>query len=246
MLGWDKMINFVVCDDNKTFSKLMKRTIDNYMLNYEFEYKIFHFDGYGNDFEKFVNKDIGFKIYFLDIKTSNGSGLDAARIIREKYNDWASIIIMVTSHSEFKFEALGNRLYLLDFINKLDNCEEMVRDNITKALKNYNQRHKSLSYEYNHILHKIEFRNIICIEKEQDSKRCIIKTTYGTNYIPGTLNDLLDKLDERFIKTHRSLIVNKDKISSFDSKTNILSFIDGSTTNQVARGKKKELMQIVN
>ena len=237
------MLNFVVCDDNKAFSKLMKKTIDNFMLNYEIEYKIFHFDGYDEKFEKFVNKDIGFKIYFLDIKTSNGSGLDAARIIREKYNDWVSIIIVVTSHEEYRYEALGNRLYLLDFIDKLNNCEERIKEDITKALNNYNQRHKSLTYEYNHIFYKTEFRNIICIEKEPDSKRCIIKTTYGNNYISGTLNDIEEKLDERFIRTHRSLIINRDKIQNYDPKTNTLSFIDGTTTNQVARGKKKELMQ---
>lgn len=237
------MLNFVVCDDNKGFSKLMKKTIDNFMLNYEIDYKIFHFEGYGDNFEKFAKKDIGFKIYFLDIKTSDGSGLDAARIIREKYNDWVSIIIVVTSHEEYRYEALGNRLYLLDFIDKLNNCEERMKEDIAKALNNYNQRHKSLSYEYNHIFYKIEFRNIICIEKEPDSKRCIIKTTYGNNYISGTLNDIEEKLDERFIRTHRSLIINKDKIQNYDSKTNTLSFIDGTTTNQVARGKKKELVQ---
>jgi len=240
------MLNFVVCDDNKAFSRLMKKTIDNFMLNYEIEYKIFHFDGYSENFEKFAKKDLGFKIYFLDIKTSDGSGLDAARIIREKYNDWASIIIVVTSHEEYRYEALGNRLYLLDFIDKLNNCEERIKEDIIKELNNYNQRHKSLSYEYNHIFYKIEFRNIICIEKEPESKRCIIKTTYGNNYISGTLNDIEEKLDERFIRTHRSLIVNKDKIQNYDSKTNILSFIDGTTTNQIARGKKKELVHNVN
>lgn len=237
------MINFVVCDDNKMFSKLMKKYIDNFMLNYEIEYKIFHFDGYGKNFESFVNKDIGFKVYFLDIKTNDGSGLDAARVVREKYNDWVSIIIIVTSHEEYRYEALGNRLYLLDFVDKLNNCEGMIKENITKAINNYNQRHKSLNYEYNHIFHKIEFRNIICIEKEQDSKRCIIKTTYGKDYISGTLNDVENLLDERFIRIHRSLIINKDKVLAFDSKNNIINFVDGTTTNQIARGKKKALVQ---
>ena len=128
------MINFAVCDDNKAFSKLMKKYIDNFMLNYEIEYKIYHFDGYGKSFENFVNKDIGFKVYFLDIKTSDGSGLDAARIIREKYNDCVSIIIIVTSHEEYRYEALGNRLYLLDFIDKLNNCEEMTQKEIAKEM----------------------------------------------------------------------------------------------------------------
>lgn len=235
------LINFVVCDDNKSFSKIMKNTIDNYMLNNEQEYKVFHFDGYDSNFEEFVRKDIGFKIYFLDIKTKKGSGLDAARIIREKYDDWVSIIIVVTSHEEYRYQSFENRLYLLDFVNKLNNCEESIRDNITKALKNYNKRHKCLTYEYNHIFHKIEFRSIITIEKEPDSKRCIIKTEYGTSYFPGSLNEIKTKLDDRFRKVHRSLIVNKDKILEYDSKTNRIIFQDGTSTNMISRRLKKEL-----
>ena len=238
------MINFVICDDNKNFSKIMKNTIDKYMINYEQEYKIFHFEGYNNKFEEFVSKEIGFKIYFLDIRTKNGSGLDAARIIREKYDDWVSIIVIVTSHEEYRYEALSNRLYLLDFVNKLIDCENSIKEDITKALNNYNKRYKSLSYEYNHVMHKIEFRNIISIEKEPDSKRCIIKTTYGNSYISDTLNNIQSQLDDRFVKTHRSLIVNKDKITKYDSRTNTLEFCDGSNSNLIARNKKKELMKL--
>lgn len=237
------MLNFVVCDDNKNFSKMMKTTIENFMINYEQEYKIFHFDGYNETFEQFVNKELGFKVYFLDIRTKYGSGLDAARIIREKYDDWVSIIIIVTSHEEYRYEALGNRLYLMDFINKLNDCEQTVKDDLKKIMKSYNKRYKSLTFEYNHIFHKIEFRSIISIEKEPDSKRCIIKTTYGTTCIPGTLNDVASKLDSRFLKVHRSLIVNKDKIVRYTPKSNKLEFNDGSYTHLIARSKKKELMK---
>ena len=198
------------------------------MMNYDQKYKIFHFEGYDDSFEEFVKKEMGFKIYFLDIKTKCKSGLDAARIIREKYDDWVSIIVVVTSHEEYRYEALGNRLYLMDFINKLNG---------------YNKRHKALSFEYNHIFHKIEFRDIVNIEKEQDSKRCIIRTTYGTIYMPGTLNDIISKLDDRFLKVHRSLIVNKDKIVKYNPKLNKLEFNDGSFTHLISRRKKKELMK---
>ena len=242
-IGVIYLINFVVCDDNNRFSKIMKNTIDNYMLNNEQEYKVFHFGGYDDTFEDFIKKDIGFKVYFLDIKTKSGSGLDAARLIREKYDDWVSIIIIVTSHEEYRYESLSNRLYILDFVNKLNNCENMIKEDIQKALKNYNKRHKNLTYEYNSILHKIEFRSIITIEKEPDSKRCIIKTEYGKSYYPGTLNELNLKLDDRFCKVHRSLIVNKDKIIEFNNKTNEITFTDGSTTNLISRRLKKELVK---
>ncbi|MBP3799805.1 MAG: response regulator transcription factor [Bacilli bacterium] len=236
------MINFVVCDDNKNFSRIMKTIIEKVMINYEQEYKIVQFEEYDSKFEEYIRKDLGFNVYFLDIKTKHGSGLDAARIIREKYDDWVSILIIVTSHEEYRYEALSNRLYLMDFINKLDNCEEKVIEDIKKSMNNYNKRYKSLTYEYNHIFHKIEFRNIISIEKEPESKRCIIKTTYGKSYIQGTLNQVKTKLDKRFIKVHRSLIINKDKITKFDRKNNEIEFIDGTHTTNVARDKKKELL----
>lgn len=236
------MINFVVCDDNKNFSRIMKTIIEKVMINYEQEYKIVQFEEYDSKFEEYIRKDLGFNVYFLDIKTKHGSGLDAARIIREKYDDWVSILIIVTSHEEYRYEALSNRLYLMDFINKLDNCEEKIIEDIKKSMNNYNKRYKSLTYEYNHIFHKIEFRNIISIEKEPESKRCIIKTTYGKSYIQGTLNQVKTKLDKRFIKVHRSLIINKDKITKFDRKNNEIEFIDGTHTTNVARDKKKELL----
>lgn len=236
------MINFVVCDDNKNFSRIMKTIIEKVMINYEQEYKIVQFEEYDSKFEEYIRKDLGFNVYFLDIKTRHGSGLDAARIIREKYDDWVSILIIVTSHEEYRYEALSNRLYLMDFINKLDNCEEKIIEDIKKSMNNYNKRYKSLTYEYNHIFHKIEFRNIISIEKEPESKRCIIKTTYGKSYIQGTLNQVKTKLDKRFIKVHRSLIINKDKIAKFDRKNNEIEFIDGTHTTNVARDKKKELL----
>lgn len=237
------MINFVICDDNKSFSRIMKTIIEKVMINYEQEYKIVHFDEYDSKFEDYVNSDNGFKVYFLDIKTKCGSGLDAARIIREKYDDWVSILIIVTSHEEYRYEALSNRLYLMDFINKLDNCEQKVIEDVKKCMNNFNKRYKSLTYEYNHVFHKIEFRNIIAIEKEPDSKRCIIKTTYGNSYIPGTLNQVKTKLDNRFIKIHRSLIINKDKVVKYDRKNNELEFIDGTHSNNIARDKKKELLE---
>lgn len=160
------MLNFVICDDNRNFSKMMKTEIENFMMNYDQKYKIFHFEGYDDSFE--------------DLK---------------------------------------------------------------RILNIYNKRHKALSFEYNHIFHKIEFRDIVNIEKEQDSKRCIIRTTYGTIYMPGTLNDIISKLDDRFLKVHRSLIVNKDKIVKYNPKLNKLEFNDGSFTHLISRRKKKELMK---
>ncbi len=236
------MLNFIVCEDNHQFIDIIKTAIDNFMMNYEIDYKIHYFEGYDKNFENIVKDEIGFKVYFLDLVTNEGTGLDAARIIREKYDDWISIIIIVTSHEEYRYEALSTRLAIFDFVNKLNGCDKVLRQDLNRVMSNYDKREKSLSYEYNHICHKIDFRHIISIEKEQDSKRCIIHTTYGNKTSAGSLNSVLKLLDKRFMKIHRSVIVNIDQIESYDASKNKLIFKDGTHTHLIARDKKKELM----
>lgn len=239
------MINFILCEDEKEFRKAVKIQIENFMMNSDVEYKIYEFSNYDKKFEELVKADIGFKVYFLDIKTKYGSGIDAARYIREKEDDWISLIVIITAYSEYRYEALSNRLFLLDFINKLDDCKKKIEESLEIVMKNYGNKEKCFCYEYNYTLHKIEFRNIIYIEKEQDSKRSIINTTYGRFKVPMGLNEIMKKVDERFIKLHRSMVVNMDKIDKYDLKTNTITFTNGQTTNLIARSKRKELIENV-
>ncbi|MDD6879582.1 MAG: LytTR family transcriptional regulator DNA-binding domain-containing protein [bacterium] len=239
------MINFIICDDNKEFLIREKKIIDNLMMKYDIEYECKMFTNYGNDFQNFMKEEKGFKIYLLDIQIDEISGLDAARIIREEYDDWTSVIILVTAYNEFKYEALTNRLYLLDFINKLNNYEENLKEDIHRALKNYNNREKTLKFEYNHVLKTVEYRHIVYIEKELDSKRCIINTIYGNMIIPKTLTEVYKMLDERFIKTSRSMIINSDYIEQYNYKENKITFINGETTYQISRGMKKGIKDYV-
>lgn len=239
------MLNFIVGEDNEKISLRTKQIIESYMMNYDKEYKIELFKDYGKNFKKYAKSANGFKVFFLDIKTQEGSGLDAARYIREELDDWNSIIVIITSYTEYKYEALGNRLFLLDFISKFEDCEARIKDCLKIILKNYDNREDSLSFIYNHVMKKIEYRNIVFIEKEQDSKRCIINSTYGNHYINDTLNNVYTKLDSRFLKVNRSLIVNTDFIDEFDMKTNKLIFTNGNYTHLVSKNGRKELLKYV-
>ncbi len=241
------MLNFIICDDNVEFTKYMKDLIDKFMMNYDMDYKCILRHDYDQKFREVVAKEIGFKVYFLDIQTEHSSGLDAARCIREEFDDWVSIIVIITAYNQYKYDALSNRLYLLDYINKLDNCENKVKEVLEVSIKHYDHRYKTLSYEYNHIIHKVEYRHIIYIEKEPDSKKCKIKTTYGENYINATINQM-DKIlekDARFVKVSRSMIINVDQVSEYDPHEGKLVFNNGETTYQVSRDYKKELKQRV-
>lgn len=239
------MINFIICDDNEKFAIKVRQIVENYMMNYDIDTKYYMFEDYGNKFYKTVDKLEGFNVYILDIETKNGSGLDATRHIREELDDWNSIIMLITVHNELKYEALGNRLFLLDFINKFDNYENKLKEDLERTIKNYDNRKKCLTFEYNRVIKKIDFKHIIMISKEKDSKKCEIITTYGEYEIHNTINNILKNLDERFIKINRSTIINIDHIVEYDSSENKLTLKNGIVTFEISRDYKKKVIEVV-
>lgn len=239
------MINFIICEDESILCEKYKHEIDKFMMQYDIDYKCHIYKGYTESWKEYAQKEDGFKIYILDIKTENGSGLDAARLIREEYDDWVSMIIIITAYSQYKYDALGKRLMLVDFINKLDNCSENLHKALSICMKNYDKRPKTLRYVYKNIAYNIALGQINYIEKELDMKRCIIKTTSDEFYIPGSLNNVMKKLDNRFIKCSRSTIVNTERIESYNIKTNVITFKDKETLDAVSRDKRKEVINHV-
>lgn len=239
------MINFIICEDEPELLKEYKYQIDRFMMKYDIDYKTHMFTSYDSKWEKSVRKIKGFKVYLLDIKTANGSGINAARQIREEYDDWVSMIIMISGYAEYKYEALGKRLMLVDFINKLDHSEQKLQDALLICLKHYDNKYKSLRYTYKNIAYNVEFRSIIKIEKEMDSKRCIIHAEEGDYPIKGTLNEVLQKLDKRFFKCNRSIAINVEQVQYYNLGKNVAVLKNGEEFKDVSRNKKKEMFNHV-
>lgn len=240
------MISFVICEDEKVLATKYKNEIDKFMMKYDHEYNCQLFTGYTKKFKEYAKSNQDFKIYLLDIKTEEGSGLDAARYIREELDDWASMIIIITSYNEYKFEALGKRLMLVDFINKLDKCIVHLHKALNICIKYYDTRPKALKYVYKNMVYNIDYRQIVYIDKEQDSKRCTIHMLNKEKvHYQGTINNLMDILDERFVKISRSTIINSDNINKYDLKENKIEFKNGEITESISRGKKRGVVDYV-
>lgn len=234
------MINYIICEDEKVLISKYIHIIEKFMINYDINYKINTFSEYNDNFYKCAGLDT-FKIFILDIKTPNGSGIDAARIIREEYDDWTSMIIIISAYSEYKYEALSERLLLVDFINKLNQCEKNLEEALLICLKNYDHKANSLKYTYKNTNYNIEFKNILYIEKEQNSKRSIIVTKDNKFLINSSINELVPKLDKRFIKCNRGIIVNSDQIKKYVPKDNLIVFKNDLELQAVSRSNKKEI-----
>lgn len=240
------MISFVICEDEKILTEEYKSLIDKYMMNYDYEYQYVIFDGYNSKFESYTKQPEDFKVYILDLKTKSGSGIDAARKIREEVNDWNSMIMIVTGLSEFKYEALTKRLMLMDFISKKEDYQAFLIDSISRCLRYYDSRPNKLRYTYKNNIYNISFHQILYIQKEQESKRCRIYTIDNKEkpYV-GTITGLLEMLDNRFIKTSRCTIVNTELISRYNQRDNEIYFDNGKMVNDISRENKKKVINRV-
>lgn len=226
------MINFIMIEDDLYYLNESKNVIDNVMMSYDINYDFTVIPKYNKEL---INRD-NFKIYIISYDKDT---LNIIKYIREDLDDWKSLIIILYKEVEDKNKIIKENLFIVDYINKNRNFDKNLFRNIQICLKNYDQRPNSLRYTYKNILYNIEFNKIIYIEKEQENKRCIIYTKNKKYYIPGTLNNVKSLLDNRFIKSSRSYIINIEQVSSYDINSNTIIFKDKSKLDGVSRDNKK-------
>ena len=105
------MINLIICDDNKRDLEKVYKVVTNFMSANKLEYKKFVFSDYNDSFMNLTKLKISFKVYILDIETPTSSGIDVARVIRNK--DKNSVLIFLTGHDELGLVVLKSCLNLL-------------------------------------------------------------------------------------------------------------------------------------
>lgn len=237
------MIKFVVCDDQKEFRDKLVMSINKLLMNNNVEFEIDEFSKFDKKFDQIIKLNDCSKIYILDIEIPNSiSGIDIARKIRK--NDWKSIIIMITSHSELGYEALKAQIMLLDFISKYDNCKENTENVLKKAIAKVDDK-KIIFLESSGILHRVYIDDIVYVIKDTVDRKCIIRTSYSEIVVNKTMNEMIRDLDDRFYQSHRSCLVNTNKISSVDFKNNYINFDNGDSIDLLSRDKKKGLKEYV-
>lgn len=236
-------MEFVICDDEKVFRSNIRRVIDKVLMDQEYDYDVIEFSKFDPSFKKKIQESTH-KIYILDIEIKDSiSGIDIARKIRE--NDWESIIIFVTSHNELGYQALKARIMLLDFISKYDDFENNLESILRKSLSLINSK-KTIKFDSEGTSYIIHLSDILYIEKDTVDRKCIIKTTYNEILVNKTLNYMIQNLDDRFYLSHRSCLINTDKIRKIDWKNSVIYFESGISTSLLSRDRKKGLKKYVN
>lgn len=199
-------MKIAICDDDKLFLKQLHEYIRQYAAKYMLDYTILEFDR-GDLLLNAVRHDPEIRILFLDIYMTPLSGMDLAETLRADGNSCAVIFVTVSTDHYAKSYEVDAEHYLVKPITY-----EQVQQALARCGKLLESAAKCASFlcggkALQIPLHKIRFvevfRNEIVIHADSDiSLRC-------------SLDAAMRQLsDQRFLRTHRSFLVNMEYISA--------------------------------
>ena len=233
------MINFIICDDVKQYRDMVEHIIASYMMKNKLEYRTHIFNDYNSEFIKIVESKLSFKVYILDIETPTKSGIDIARIIRNK--DVDSVLIFLTGHQELGHVVMKNDFLFLSYINKFDDCERRLTKSLDKALHMFKIR-SVVRFKDNGVVYSIPQDDILYITRDSVERKCIIVTDYNTFKVGKSLMELEEIVNSNFIKTHRACLMNTKRILSFSKSQKEVVFDNGMTSDLISTRFDKELI----
>ena len=233
------MVKFIVVEDKKENQEKIKKVLVKIGIQINQEYDAKYYEGYNEELAKEIEDMSIRKVYIMDIELDNSiSGIEIAEKIREE--DWDSEIVFVTSHDRMFDEVHRNVLEVFDFIERFINMEGRLEKDILRIIK---KKYDSgiLKIKGSNVEVELHVKNILYIEKEE--RKSVIHACgnrYKTNL---TLEKLQERLDQRFIRTHKGCIANKEHIIEKNYGAGYFLLDTGEKVNLLSKKYRKEIGQ---
>ena len=233
------MIKIIVVDDDTKMHDDVRRIIRKVIFSYDTEVKIINYTKIDKRLEEEIKDTTYHKIYLLDIElANNASGIQIAKKIREK--DWDSQIIFMTNHDKM-FETVYRSVYqVFDFIEKFHEFDVRLENDI-KTILSMNFDNKMFTYSGKNVDLQVYLKSILYIYRDTNERKVILVTDNNEFIVGLTINEIYEKLDDRFVFTQRSCIVNKDRVQKFDWINKEFVLDNGNKVAKLSKKYKKEV-----
>ena len=232
-------MKFIVVEDERDAQEKIKKLLRKISVQTQIDLEIEYFKNYDEKLQKEIDNTLYPKIYIMDIELDGEvSGMEVAEKIRD--NDWDSEIIFVTTHDKFFDKVHRQILEVLDFIEKFQDMENRLEKDIKLILSKKADK-KLLKIKGNHADVEIYMRNILYILRDKEERKSIIYTDTDdvTFKVSNSLIDLLDRLDSRFVQTHKSCIANKNRMVERNYAKGYFILDNGKKVDYLSRKYRK-------
>lgn len=235
-------MNFILYEDEEVFISSYEEVITKLMAKSKINYKIHKINHYDkNKTMPYLFSITGSKVYIIDVEVPGENGIDLARKIR-KSGDWASPIIIVTSHEEFKVVGFTGKILMLDFISKDKALKDNLLDALGVALEIVDSK-PTYNFSYKGDYFSLPYDDIIYFEKNLRDNSSIVVCENEDYTVRKTISEIEEELiDTKFFKTHRSCIVNLNKIKKINYDDGVIYF-NGLKIDLLSRSNKKILKE---
>lgn len=169
------------------------------------------------DYKKFLNdiKSRKCDILFMDIKLDNVNGIE---LIKENVNYLKSTkLIYITGYDEYVEDVFETELVYL--IKKPLNGEK-VRKAYSKAVEKINKENKVIVVKTLKETRKVKISDIFYIESDARLVNIHLKNEVLVSY--AKLSDMEEALKGNFLRTHKSYLVNLERVKSYKHNQLIL------------------------
>ena len=216
------MLRVAICEDVLSELQMQKQIIHSIMLRLSKNIKIFCFQS-GEELIMEIDATGNMDIILLDVEMSGISGIETARIIRER--DVRAILIFVSCHNQYCKEMIGVQPYA--FIDK-----PVSEEKLEKILRRVLETHLNFNDGYCFSYHKKQYNIPLAqIRFFQSDKRIIRINTMQTK-LPVQEYLFYGKLEEversiletnvKFLRIRKSLLVNSKFIKEYSADKVIL------------------------
>ncbi|EDX43289.1 LytR/AlgR family response regulator transcription factor [Limosilactobacillus reuteri] len=197
------------------------------------------------------NPDLTNIVAFLDIQLDKNkqsqAGLALAQQIQKKHRN--AQIIFITTHEELAFLTFQRRINPLDYIVKTTNQRKLQRrltETLELAIRHLNQfeyiQTHTFKYKIGTRIINVNFNNILYITTTKFPHKLKIVTINGQGEFSGNIKDV-EQNYSFFFKASQSALINPQNIESINTKSRIVTFINGDKI-KFSRSRTKELNKI--
>ena len=236
------MLEFIIVEDMKVFNDKIVNIVDSFIIQNKIEAKTRVFYDYNKELEKIILDNSSFKIYILDIELSNEKGINGIHIANmiRKYDNNSLIIFITDYFNKYAQQMLESKIMFLKFIPKSSDYENILHELFKEQILN-KYRKNILVIKTLNILYRFEAKELICVKTIDRKVKVILSYTEFES--SKKLQEIYDMVDNRFMYSHKSCLINTDRISKIDTKNRIIYFDNGMQTDVVSARYLKTILE---